>query len=260
VSARSFTQDRGTLFSKVPEITAYFWIVKVLTTAMGEATSDYLVYHMNPYLAVVLGFLALAVSFALQIATRRYIAWVYWLLVMMVAVFGTMVADASHIVLGIPYAVTSTAFAVVLALVFATWYTVERTLSIHSIHTRRRELFYWATVMATFALGTAVGDMTAVTLHLGYLASAGLFAILFALPLVARRLFGWSEIFTFWFAYVITRPLGASIADFLGMPQYVGGLDINKALFAAILTLFIALFVGYFTMTRSDVQPALQPE
>lgn len=241
------------LFAKVPEITAYFWIVKLLTTAMGEATSDYLVYHMNPYLAVVLGGIGFVASLVLQFAVRRYVAWIYWLLVVMVAVFGTMVADATHIVLAIPYYVSTLAFAVTLVGVFATWYRVEGTLSIHSIYTRRREMFYWAAVLATFALGTAAGDMTAMTLHLGYLASGVLFAGLFLLPALGYWLLGLSEIVAFWFAYIMTRPLGASFADWFGMPPSVGGLGYGKGLVSVVLTGLIVILVAYLSVTQKDV-------
>jgi uncharacterized membrane-anchored protein len=167
---------------KVPEITAYFWILKVLTTAMGEATSDYSVRQINPYLAVGLGAVAFAAALILQLSVRRYIAWVYWLAVVMVAIFGTMVADALHIQLGVPYTVSTVGFAIALTLIFIAWYVTERTLSIHRITTLRRELFYWATVCATFALGTATGDLTAYTFHLGFLASGLLFVVVIADP------------------------------------------------------------------------------
>ena len=174
------------VMSRVPEVTIYFWIAKVLTTGMGETTSDFLVHRISPLVAVAFGALGLAVALALQLALRRYVAWAYCFAVVMVSVFGTMAADAVHIGLGIPYLVSTLFFVVALAVIFALWYASERTLSIHSIRTRRRELFYWATVLATFALGTAVGDMTAVTLHLGYLASGILFAVLIATPAVAH--------------------------------------------------------------------------
>jgi len=153
---------------KVPAIAAYFWIVKVLTTAMGEVTSDYLVHLLNPIIAVALAGISLAVALFLQFRARSYAAALYWLAVVMVAVFGTMVADVIHVGLGIPYLVSTAGFSVALAATFVAWYRSERTLSIHTIFTRRREAFYWATVMATFALGTAAGDMTASTLGLGY--------------------------------------------------------------------------------------------
>src|SRR5664280_1067715 len=160
---------------KVPEITLLFWVIKVLTTALGEATSDFLVFEIDPVIAVILGAIGLAVAMALQLLVRRYVPWIYWLAVAMVAVFGTMGADVVHIGLGIPYAVSTVFFAIALAVVFAAWYACEKTLSIHSVYTPRRELFYWATVMTTFALGTAAGDMTASTMGLGYFASGALF-------------------------------------------------------------------------------------
>ncbi len=239
---------------KVPEITAYFWIAKLLTTAMGEATSDYFVYHINPYAAVVLAFLVFVAALWLQFRAKRYVAWVYWFAVVMVAVFGTMVADVTHIVLGVPYAISTITFAIILAVVFLTWYRYERTLSIHTVYAGRRELFYWATVLATFALGTATGDMTAVTLHLGYFSSGLMFTVLFAIPLVGRRLFGFGEVFAFWFAYVMTRPLGASFADWFGMPQTVGGLGYGRGSVAFVLTFFIVVLVGYLAWTKLDVQ------
>lgn len=241
------------LLVKVPEITIYFWIVKLLTTAMGESTSDYLVYHINPYVAVILGFIGFGIAFVLQFIVRKYVPWIYWLLVVMVAIFGTMVADVTHIVLGVPYYVSTIAFAIILTAVFTTWYKVERTLSIHSINTRRRELFYWAAVLATFAMGTATGDMTAMTLHLGYLASGILFIVLFLLPGIGY-LFGINPIFTFWFAYVLTRPLGASFADWFGKPKSITGLGYGDGIVATVLTVLIVIFVCYLTVSKRDVQ------
>ena len=238
---------------KVPEVTIYFWIIKLLSTAMGESTSDYLVYHINPYIAVALGGIGLIVSLALQLWVRRYVAWIYWLAVVMVAIFGTMAADVTHIVLGIPYLISTVFFAVALAVIFVVWYASEKTLSIHSITTSRRELFYWATVIATFALGTAAGDMTAVTLRLGYFSSGVLFAVLFAVPALAYRLFGLNAIVAFWFAYIMTRPLGASFADWFGKPV-LGGLGLGDTKVALVLTVLIIGFVGYLTVTRKDVK------
>ena len=246
-------------FSKVPEVTLYFWIIKLLTTAMGESTSDYLVYQINPYVAVVLGCAGLVVALILQFIARRYVPWIYWLAVAMVAVFGTMAADVLHVVLGVPYLVSTVFFASALVIVFVTWYASERTLSIHSIYTGRRELFYWATVMATFALGTAAGDMTAATLGLGYFPSLLLFAVLFAAPALAYWLFGLNAIVAFWSAYVVTRPLGASLADWLGKP-YLGGLGLGDQYVAPVLTLLIVCFVAYLTVTRKDTKGEPQPQ
>lgn len=236
---------------KVPEVIIYFWIIKLLTTAMGESTSDYLVYHINPYLAVVLGGIGLLVSLILQFWVRRYIPWIYWLAVAMVAIFGTMAADVTHIVLGIPYLVSTVFFAVVLAVIFVIWYRSEETLSIHSITTPRREMFYWAAVLATFALGTAAGDMTAATLGLGYFNSGVLFAVLFAIPFFAHRLFGINEIGAFWFAYIMTRPLGASFADWFAKP-YLGGLGLGDEKVSLVLLILIVGFVSFVTVTRKD--------
>ncbi len=239
---------------KVPEVTIYFWIVKLLTTAMGESTSDYLVFHfISPYAAVILGGVGFVAALALQFVVRRYIAWVYWLAVVMVAIFGTMAADVLHVVLHVSYLESTVFFSICLAVIFAAWYLTEKTLSIHSIYTFRREFFYWATVMATFALGTAVGDLTADTLNLGYLASGILFIGIFTIPAQAYWLFGLNEVFAFWFAYVITRPLGASFADYFGKP-FLGGLGLGDTKVSLVLTIAIVILVGYLTITRKDVQ------
>jgi uncharacterized membrane-anchored protein len=244
----------GKLLRKVPEVTAYFWIIKILTTAMGEATSDYLVRQLDPPIAVALGAVAFMAALTLQFAVRRYVAWIYWLAVAMVAVFGTMAADVLHVGLGIPYIVSTTFFAIALGVIFTVWYTSEKTLSIHSIFTRRREVFYWATVLATFALGTAAGDMTATTMHLGYLASGGLFAVLITLPALAYWRLGMNEVAAFWFAYILTRPLGASFADWAGKAHGLGGLGLGDGSVSLVLTVLIAGFVGYLTISRSDVE------
>jgi uncharacterized membrane-anchored protein len=237
---------------KVPEITVYFWIVKLFTTAMGESTSDYLVYHINPYVAVMLGGVGLAAAMALQLAAPCYVAWTYWLAVLMVAIFGTMAADALHIQLGVPYIVSTVLFAVALAVVFAAWYTQERTLSIHSIVTLPRELYYWATVMATFALGTAAGDLIAFTVGWGFFAAGLLFAGLIALPALAYWRLGLNAIVAFWWAYILTRPLGASLADWLGKPQSTRGLGYGDGPVSLVFALLIIGFVGYLTVSRVD--------
>ncbi|WP_279580632.1 COG4705 family protein [Fodinicola feengrottensis] len=236
------------LIQKVPEATAIFWIVKVLTTGMGETTSDYLAHHVDPPIAVGIAGAGLVAALLLQLVLRRYVPWIYWLAVVMVSVFGTMAADVLHVVLGVPYAVSTAFFVLVLAAVFATWYASEKTLSIHSIFTRRREVFYWATVMATFALGTAAGDLTATTMRLGYLASAGLFAVLIAIPALAYWKLRVNGILAFWLAYIVTRPLGASVADWMGLPVSRGGLDWGTGTVSLGLTIIIAVFVGYLTI------------
>ncbi|MEO6826142.1 MAG: hypothetical protein ABI255_11250 [Microbacteriaceae bacterium] len=238
----------------MPEITAYFWIIKGLSTAMGESTSDYLVHAMPPVLAVLLGFAGFVVGMVIQFSMRRYVAWAYWLAVVMVGVFGTMVADVLHVGFGVPYLAAAIFFALVLAANFTVWYLLEKTLSIHSIDTTRREVFYWLAVIATFALGTAAGDLTAITFHLGYLWSAVLFAVIMTIPAIAHARFRLPAVLAFWFAYVNTRPLGASIADWLGKTVPEGGLGAGNGRVALILTLAIAGFVAYLAVSRRDVQ------
>lgn len=240
-------------FNKVPEITVFFWIIKILTTGMGEVTSDYLANHINPVIAVAFTGLCLVAALALQLLVRRYVAWIYWLNVVLVSVFGTMAADVLHVGFGISYIVSTTFFVIVLSIIFVTWYTSEKTLSIHSIFTRRREIFYWTTILSTFALGTAAGDMTASTMHLGYFFSGVMFAILIAIPAIAYWKFGLNEIFAFWFAYIITRPLGASFADWMGVPPSRGGLGIGTGLVSLGLSIIILCLVGYMALTRKDV-------
>jgi uncharacterized membrane-anchored protein len=246
--------------TKVPRITIYFWIVKILTTAMGEATSDYLVHRFNPYLVVIGGFLAFAVAMAIQFAVRTYVPWAYWLAVAMVAVFGTMAADVLHVEFQVPYIASTILFAIALIVVFTAWYRSEGTLSIHSIYTRRREAFYWAAVLATFAMGTAAGDLAAYTANLGFLAAGVLFAVLFAIPGIAYRLGNLNGIVAFWIAYVLTRPLGASFADWTGKSHAGRGLNYGDGPVTFVLAILIAALVGYLSVTGADRQAASRPE
>jgi uncharacterized membrane-anchored protein len=241
------------LAAKVPEIGLLFWVVKLLTTAGGEAFSDYLAHNIAVGAVVDLFLIVTALFF--QFHTRRYVAAAYWYLALAIATFGTGAADVMHLQLGLPYTVTTVLWAVVLAVVFWLWYRSERTLSIHSIVTRRREVYYWATVFATFALGTALGDLTAVTLHLGYLGSAVMFAVIIAVPAIAWRA-GLNPVVAFWFAYIVTRPLGASFADYFSKPRSLSGLAFGDLPTTAVLVVAIVLLVGYLQVTRYDIQPA----
>ncbi|HZY76457.1 MAG TPA: hypothetical protein VFE40_09070 [Jatrophihabitantaceae bacterium] len=218
---------------KVPlQITALFWITKLVSTAMGESLADWLDGSANIVLAGLGGLVALlafVVALRLQFRAVRYVTAVYWFAVAMVATFGTMAADALHQFLAAPYWLTTAFYAAVLALVFWRWWANERTLSIHNIDTRRREKFYWGAVMATFALGTAAGDWTGDSLQLHYLPSGILFACIIAVPAVAYYL-GMNAVVTFWFAYVLTRPLGASFADYMDYPKARAGLGLPHVL------------------------------
>ena len=249
---------------RVPGITAYFWIVKILATGAGESTSDFLGKHFNPGIVAGVGIVAMAAALVLQFRMRRYVAWTYWLAVSMIAIFGTMVADVVH-ALGLPYLAETAMLAAMLAAILAWWYRSEQTLSIHSITTRRREAFYWATVIATFALGTAAGDMTATTFGWGYFTSGVVFGIAIVLVgvvhyIVKRMLSAehrhqsTNAVFAFWFAYILTRPLGASFADWMGEPVAKGGLGWGGGVVSVALFAIITGFVWYLAATRKDVQ------
>ncbi len=246
---------RRGVFSKVPEVTAFFWIVKALTTAMGESTSDFLVHSLVPEIAVVIGGIAFCIALYVQFTKDRYVPWAYWLAVAMVGVFGTMAADVLHVGLGVPYVASTVFYAIVLAAVFRAWYVSEGTLSIHSITTARRELFYWAAVLATFALGTAAGDFTAVTIGLGYFGSILFFAAVIAVPAFAYFRGAMNPILAFWFAYVVTRPLGASVADWLAVSHARGGLALGTGPVSLAFATVIAAFVYYLTRSGRDTPP-----
>jgi uncharacterized membrane-anchored protein len=238
---------------RVPRIIATFWIVKALSTALGESTSDYLVHAIAPEIAVVIGFIGFVAALAVQFRMRRYVAWSYWLAVVTVGIFGTMAADVLHVGLHVSYTASTILYALALAGVFVTWHRTEGTLSIHEIDSARGEAFYWLTVAATFAMGTALGDFTAYTLRLGYFPSALLFAALLLVPAVGYRWFRWNPVLSFWFAYVLTRPLGASVADGLGKAK-PDGLGVGNLPVMATFTALIVAMVIYLTVTQADVQ------
>ena len=250
----SWLTRRGAL--RVPQITIAFWVIKGLSTAMGESTSSFLVHAMAPPLAVMLGFAGFVCALILQFRTGRYVAWTYWFAVVMVGIFGTMAADVLHVGLGVPYTASTILYAIVLCVVFVAWQRTEKTLSIHSVDSPRREAFYWATVAATFAMGTALGDFTAYTLHLGFFPSALVFAAIITVPAFGFRFLRWNAILSFWFAYVITRPLGASIADGLAKSRRSSGLGIGDGPVVLVLGTLIFAMVAYLAITKADIQRA----
>lgn len=238
--------------AKVPEVIFLFWVVKILTTAGGEATSDYLKTWGNiKGGGTEVGLFV--VGLVLQFGTRRYRALSYWFLAFAIAIFGTGVSDFLHLDIHIPYAGTTALWAVILAAVFWFWYQTEGTLSIHCITTQRREAFYWATVFATFALGTALGDFTATSLNLGYLASGILFGVVILIPALAWRL-GLNSIVAFWMAYVATRPLGASFADYISKPQNISGINFGDGPTALVFAAAVVVLVSYLAIVRPDIQ------
>ena len=242
--------------NRVAEPGPSFWVVKVLTTGMGETTSDFLVRRFAPELVVPVAFVALVVLLLLQLRTRGYRPGMYWTTALMVSIFGTMAADVLHVGAGVPYAASTLFFAVVLAGVFLVWRRVEGTLSVHEITTARRERFYWATVVTTFALGTAFGDFTANSLHLGYLGSGIGFAVLFAIPGLVHASTRRFAIGTFWAAYVMTRPLGASFADWVAVPAARGGLDLGTGPVSLALLAVFAVLVGLLSVAHRRTRAA----
>jgi uncharacterized membrane-anchored protein len=239
---------------KVPEITAAFWLLKLLTTGMGESMSDFLGNDINVGVAAFVGIAGLWLALRLQLRQSEYRAPYYWFAVMMVAIFGTMAADGIHDGVGIGYDITAPLFAVLTGAIFLWWYRSEGTLSIHEINTPRRERFYWLAVLATFALGTAAGDLTATQINIGFLNSVWLFAGIMLIPLLGWWKLRFNSIFAFWFAYITTRPLGASLSDWISKPQNITGLNFGDGHLSAVsLAIFVAL-VAWVTVSRYDVQ------
>lgn len=242
--------------TRVPDPSPIFWVAKAVSTALGEAVSDFSIRALDPVVAVLLGFAFFVLALAWQLTRRRYLPGAYWLAVAAVGVFGTMAADVVHVVIGLPYAASAALYALALASVFVLWRRREGTLSVHDVTTTRRELFYWAAVVGTFALGTAVGDLTAVTFGLGYLPSVAVFAVLIAVPIIAWRMAWWIGVFAFWFAYVLTRPLGASVADWLGKPVDEGGVGVGTGWVSFALTAVMVVLVVVMRARRGSPAPA----
>jgi len=243
---------------KVPVvITLYFWLIKIMATTVGETAADYLAVDLHFGLVattVVMTVLFLGVL-AAQMRASRYIPWLYWLTVTLISVVGTLVTDNLTDQLGVPLPVSTGLFAVALAATFVLWWVSERSLSIHSIATRKREAFYWAAILFTFALGTAGGDLAAERLQLGYVTSAALFGGAIALTAAAYYLLKASAVTTFWIAYILTRPLGATFGDWLSKPGSDGGLGLGTMGTSALFLTAIVLLVLYLTRSRRDLAP-----
>jgi uncharacterized membrane-anchored protein len=248
------------LLNKVPEVTAIFWVIKILSTTVGETGADYLAVHVglgaSTTAAIMVGLLVVAL--ALQLRARSYVPWVYWLTVVLVSVVGTQITDLLTDKLEISLYLSTAAFACTLAAIFAVWYGVEQTLSIHTIVTTRRELFYWAAILFTFALGTAAGDLATEALGLGFQLGVLVFAALIALIAFAYYL-GANPVLTFWLAYILTRPLGASLGDLLSQSRNYGGVGLGTIYTSlAFLTVIVALvaWVTFEGERASEADPA----
>jgi uncharacterized membrane-anchored protein len=249
------------MLNKVPEVTAYFWIIKVLCTTVGETASDYLAGNLNLGLTTttfITGALLLVTLF-FQFRARRYIPGVYWLGVVLISVVGTQITDNLTDNAGVSLVTTTIVFSIALAATFAAWYASERTLSIHTIYSTRREGFYWLAVLFTFALGTASGDLTAERLNLGYWVSALIFAGVIAAVAVAHYRFRLNAVAAFWIAYILTRPLGASLGDYLSQARSVGGLGLGTTATSALFLGAIVIVVAYLSVTRKDATEARIP-
>ena len=247
--------------NKVPDIALTFWIIKIMSTTVGETGADFLAVNAGfgqGMTNIVMGTL-LAIVLFMQLRTQRYTPWIYWLTVVLVSVVGTQITDLLTDGLGVSLYVSTSAFAVALAGIFAVWFWVERTLSIHQIFTRRRELFYWATILCTFALGTAAGDLATEALGLGFTWGALLFGVLIAMTYAAWRM-GGNAVLTFWVGYILTRPFGAALGDMLTQAKTYGGLGMGamwtSALFLTVIVMLVA--VAQFSVGRSMHTPAVE--
>jgi uncharacterized membrane-anchored protein len=245
----------STLLNKVPEITLWFWVIKIMCTTIGETAADYLNVNLGFGLTnttYVTGAL-LAAVLVVQFRARRYVPVVYWAVVVVISVFGTLITDNLSDGMNVPLTLSTPVFAVILCLVFAAWYGVERTLSIHTIVTRRREAFYWLAILFTFALGTAAGDLLAEQADLGYAVSIAIFGAGIAAVGIAHYALRMNAILSFWLAYVLTRPLGASIGDELSQSSHrYGGLGLGTTGTSYIFLGCILALVGYLTLTKRD--------
>ena len=249
----------ATMLNKVPEVTIYFWIIKILCTTIGETASDYLNESLGFGLtrtSAVMSVLLVVILLA-QFKARKYNPPLYWISVVMISIVGTLITDNLSDNIGVPLEVSTIVFSVVLGIVFLTWYAFEKTLSIHTIVTTRREAFYWLAILFTFALGTAAGDLSAERLQLGYLVSIFIFGGLIALVTLGYYGLRANAVLAFWLAYILTRPLGASIGDFLSQARADGGLGLGPTETSYLFLVAIVGLVGYLTVTRKDEIPGL---
>jgi uncharacterized membrane-anchored protein len=242
------------MLNKVPEVTLYFWIIKVLCTTVGETASDYLDGNLNLGLTNTTYITAsvLLVTLLFQFRARKYVPGIYWLAVVLISVVGTQISDNLVDNLGVSLVTTTIAFGIALAVTFAAWFRSERTLSIHTIYTTRRESFYWLAILFTFALGTSAGDLASERLALGYWVAALIFGAIIAAVWIAHARFGLDAVLAFWIAYVLTRPLGASLGDYLSQKRVDGGLGLGTTVTSVIFLSAILTVVVFLSITRKD--------
>jgi len=253
------TIDAGTAYNRVPKVTAYFWLIKLMAVTMGETAADYLAVNMGLGLTrtSLIMSAVLVVALVLQFARKRYVPWAYWCAVVLISVVGTLVTDNLVDNFGVRLETTTIFFSVALAATFAVWYASERTLSIHTILTTKREAFYWLAILFTFALGTAAGDLVAERFEIGYLVTGVLFGAVIAMIAIGFYVFRLNAILCFWLAYIFTRPLGASFGDLLSQPAEYGGLGLGTTMTSLIFLTAIAAIVIYMTTKAIDQEEAV---
>jgi uncharacterized membrane-anchored protein len=249
------------MLNKVPEITIYFWIIKVICTTVGETGADYLNVDLGLGLGgtMWLTTIVLIAALVFQFRADRYVPGIYWLAVVLISVVGTLITDSLVDTYGVPLEATTIAFSLALAVTFSVWYSSERTLSIHTIFTTRRESFYWLAILFTFALGTAAGDLVAERAGLGYFVSALIFGAAIGIIALAWARFNLNAVLAFWLAYILTRPLGASIGDWMSQPKDSGGLGLGTTVTSLVFLSTILGLVIYLTATKKDAPPPLVP-
>lgn len=250
------------MLNKIPEVTLFFWLIKIMATTVGETAADFLNFNLHMGLtatSVVMGIL-LVIFLLMQLRVRKYIPWLYWTVVVLISVVGTLITDNLVDNFGVALQTTTIIFGVALLATFIVWHACEKTLSIHSIFTARRELFYWAAILFTFALGTAAGDLAAEGLGLGYATSALIFGSLIAVVTLSYYVFKANAIAAFWIAYILTRPLGASFGDLLSQPVTNGGIGLGVVATSMIFLVSIAGLVIYLSVNRKDVSCSTRGE
>jgi uncharacterized membrane-anchored protein len=243
------------LLNKVPQVTLFFWVIKIMATTVGETAADFLIFNLHWGLiltSIVMGAI-LIIALINQLAAQEYLPWKYWISVVLLSVFGTLVTDSLVDLYNVSLVTTTVLFSIALIATFIIWYASEKTLSIHSVFTRKRELFYWSAILFTFALGTAAGDLVAEKMQLGYFISAIIFAAIIAVVTAAHYCAKINAVWAFWIAYVLTRPFGASCGDLLSQPIKLGGLGLGTISTSAMFLTVILALVVYLTISKRDV-------
>jgi uncharacterized membrane-anchored protein len=247
------------LLNRVPEVTLFFWLIKIMATTVGETAADFLSATLHLGLSITSYIMSglLVVALLIQFKLKRYVPASYWVVVVLVSILGTLITDRLVDEAGVSLVTTSFIFGVALVVTFVLWYAIEKTLSIHSIFTAKREAFYWAAILCTFALGTAAGDLFAEGMHLGYVSSALIFGGVIAVITFAHYVFKLNAVLAFWLAYILTRPLGASMGDWLSQPISNGGLGLGTVGTSAVFLVLIVGLVGYLSLQRKPCLPSI---